>query len=200
MSNRTKDRALKLQQNRETLAEKREYLHMHEFEALLKACSNNRDKCLLLVGFYHGLRINEALGLTWECVDFDNKLMVVGRLKNGIPCLHPLIYREHLLLKKWRKEQYTKFGYHPNFVFTSMRKQLLDDSTVRRLCKKLAETARLGIRFHYHMLRHTTGHYMVEQGIDSRVIQAYLGHKSINSTARYTSVSSHRYEGIMGKS
>jgi hypothetical protein len=35
------------------------------------------------------------------------------------------------------------------------------------------------------MLRHACGFKLADQGVDTRALQAYLGHRSINSTTRY---------------
>ncbi|WP_445316155.1 tyrosine-type recombinase/integrase [Microcoleus vaginatus] len=42
---------------------------------------------------------------------------------------------------------------------------------------------------HPHMLRHACGFYLASIGHDTRAIQAYLGHKNIQHTIRYTELS-----------
>jgi type 1 fimbriae regulatory protein FimB len=42
-------------------------------------------------------------------------------------------------------------------------------------------------------LRHSTGYNLVNRGTDLRLIQSFMGHKSINSTIRYTAVDTKRY-------
>ena len=46
---------------------------------------------------------------------------------------------------------------------------------------------------HPHTLRHSTGYNLVNRGTDLRLIQSFMGHKSINSTIRYTAVDTKRY-------
>jgi Phage integrase family len=41
-------------------------------------------------------------------------------------------------------------------------------------------------KVHPHMLRHATGYALANKGTDTRTLQAYLGHRSIQSTVRYT--------------
>jgi type 1 fimbriae regulatory protein FimB len=43
------------------------------------------------------------------------------------------------------------------------------------------------------MMRHSTGYALVKQGTDNRIIQGYLGHRSISSTVRYTKLDSRRF-------
>jgi site-specific recombinase XerD len=48
------------------------------------------------------------------------------------------------------------------------------------------EAAGFPFLVHSHMLRHSCGYKLANDGQDTRAIQHYLGHKSINSTVRYT--------------
>jgi type 1 fimbriae regulatory protein FimB/type 1 fimbriae regulatory protein FimE len=43
------------------------------------------------------------------------------------------------------------------------------------------------------MLRHSTGYYLANKGMDTRAIQAYLGHKQIQHTVKYTELSAKRF-------
>ena len=50
-----------------------------------------------------------------------------------------------------------------------------------------------------HMLRHACGYALANKGIDTRTLQAYLGHRSINSTTRYAALAPGRFKNIWGK-
>jgi integrase len=58
-----------------------------------------------------------------------------------------------------------------------------------------AEKAKLG-RVLPHMLRHSCGYYLADQGTDLRTMQDYLGHRDPKHTAHYTRVAGHRFEGL----
>ena len=49
---------------------------------------------------------------------------------------------------------------------------------------------------HPHMLRHSCGYYLANEGYDMRLIQDYLGHRDPKHTAHYTRVAGHRFEGL----
>ena len=53
--------------------------------------------------------------------------------------------------------------------------------------------AGLGFPVHPHMLRHACGYYFANQGKDTRSLQDWLGHKSIQHTVRYTQLSAERF-------
>ena len=52
------------------------------------------------------------------------------------------------------------------------------------------------MKIHPHMLRHACGFKLANDGIDTRTIQAYLGHKSIQDTVRYTELASTRFKSL----
>jgi type 1 fimbriae regulatory protein FimB/type 1 fimbriae regulatory protein FimE len=61
---------------------------------------------------------------------------------------------------------------------------------------RLGETAKIGFPIHPHMLRHGTGFMLANDGVDTRAIQDYLGHKSIANTVRYSRLSPERFKAF----
>ena len=54
----------------------------------------------------------------------------------------------------------------------------------------------LGIKAHAHMLRHACGYKLANDGHDTRSLQAYLGHKNIQNTTRYTALAPDRFKNF----
>ena len=54
--------------------------------------------------------------------------------------------------------------------------------------------ATLGFKAHPHMLRHACGFALANKGHDTRALQAYLGHRNIQHTVRYTELSPTRFK------
>ena len=52
----------------------------------------------------------------------------------------------------------------------------------------------IGFKAHPHMLRHACGFALANRGHDTRALQAYLGHKNIQHTVRYTELSPTRFK------
>ncbi|OTA14182.1 FotT [Xenorhabdus beddingii] len=46
------------------------------------------------------------------------------------------------------------------------------------------------------MLRHACGYALADNGVDTRLIQDYLGHRNIRHTVRYTASNAGRFETI----
>jgi site-specific recombinase XerD len=60
--------------------------------------------------------------------------------------------------------------------------------SLQRACRLAAETAGLDKMVTVHTLRHSFATHLLEQGVDIRVIQDLLGHRHVDSTARYARV------------
>ncbi|MFZ5179114.1 tyrosine-type recombinase/integrase, partial [Enterobacter kobei] len=56
--------------------------------------------------------------------------------------------------------------------------------------------AGLSLCSHPHMLRHACGFALADRGVDTRLIQDYLGHRNIRHTVRYTASNAERFEGV----
>jgi type 1 fimbriae regulatory protein FimE len=65
-----------------------------------------------------------------------------------------------------------------------------------RMVERAAIAADLDIKVHAHMLRHACGYKLANDGVDTRSLQAYLGHRNIQNTTRYTALASDRFTGF----
>ena len=63
-----------------------------------------------------------------------------------------------------------------------------------RMVERLGTAATLGFKVHAHMLRHACGYALANKGHDTRALQAYLGHRNIQHTVRYTELSPTRFK------
>ena len=61
------------------------------------------------------------------------------------------------------------------------------------LIARLGERARLAFPIHPHMLRHACGYKLANDGHDTRALQAWLGHRNIQHTVRYTELAPDRF-------
>ncbi len=176
----------------------REHLTQDEVDALMEAAGktgrhSHRDRTLILLAFRHALRVSELVSLRWSQVDFRNGILHVTRLKNGIPSTHPLRGPELRALRKLSRD-YPEAPY----LFVSERGGPLTVDSVQKIVRRAGEKAGLPFPVHPHQLRHACGYYLANQGIDTRAIQLYLGHKSIAHTARYTELAASRFNDFWG--
>jgi len=172
----------------------REHLTPDEVELLVQAAKKSerhghRNASLILMMYRHGLRVSEAIALRWDQVDLKQGTLHVNRMKRGTPSTHPLRGVELRSLRKLKRD-------YPDapYLFQSERKGPMSDRTARHIIAIAEVLADLPFSVHPHMLRHATGYYLALNGQDTRAIQAYLGHRNIQHTVRYTELAPGRFK------
>jgi site-specific recombinase XerD len=113
----------------------------------------------------------------------------VRRVKNGTPSTHPLRGDELRALRRLQRESETS-----PFVFVSERGSPFTTAGFARMIERAAVVAGLELKAHPHMLRHACGYALANKRHDTRAIQAWLGHRSITSTAIYTALAPNRFK------
>jgi integrase len=173
----------------------REHLTDAEVEHLVDAAKSNRnghrDVLMILLAYRHGLRASEVVDLRWEQVDLSTANLHIRRRKNGTPATHPLTGRELRALRRHQRDAGSAV-----FVFVSDRGAPLTPIAFSRMVERAAVKAGLEIKAHAHMLRHACGFKLANDGVDTRSLQAYLGHSNIQNTVRYTALSPGRFKGF----
>jgi integrase len=172
----------------------REYLTETEIERLMAAAKSNRwgrrDALMILVAYRHGLRASELADLRWDQVEFATATMHVRRVKQGTPSTHPILGDELRALRRLECAQKPKSP----FVFTSERGAPFGTAGFARMVERAGIHAKLAFKAHPHMLRHACGYALANKGHDTRALQAYLGHRNIQHTVRYTELSPTRFK------
>jgi len=128
-----------------------------------------------------GLRVSEAVRL--QARDIDSQRMVVW-VRNGKGAKDryvPLPKRTLELLRAYWLEQRPGRWLFPSHVPS----RPIDRGAVLKCIKAAARDAALTKNVSCHTLRHAYATHLLEEGIDLRVIQGLLGHRSLRSTARY---------------
>jgi integrase len=173
----------------------REHLTLAEVEKLIETAKHNRagsrDALMILLAFRHGLRAGEVCDLRWEQIDFPGATLHVRRIKSGSPATHPLTGRELRALRQHQRD-----APRSPFIFVSERGAPLNPAGFSRMVERAGRAANLGIKVHAHMLRHACGYALANSGVDTRSLQAYLGHRSIQNTTRYTALAEGRFKGF----
>jgi len=174
----------------------REHLTEREVERLIEAMKGNRwghrDATMVLIAFRHGLRASELVDLRWDQVDLEHALLHVRRVKQGSPATHPLTGNELRALRRLQREQDIKSP----FVFTSEGGTPFTKRGFQAMVERAGKAIGFDVKIHPHMLRHACGFKLANDGVDTRTIQAYLGHKSIQHTVRYTELAPTRFKSL----
>jgi type 1 fimbriae regulatory protein FimB/type 1 fimbriae regulatory protein FimE len=177
-------------------AKARKHLTETEVALLVQAAKGNRqahrDATMVQVAFRHGLRVSELVALTWDQVDFRRSTLHVNRRKGGTPATHPIPGDELRALRRLKREQ----APPAKFIFTSEHGAPFAEGGFRTMVARLGRAAGIGFRVHPHMLRHACGYKLANDGHDTRSLQAYLGHCSIQHTVQYTALSPERFKNF----
>src|SRR5215471_3915844 len=174
----------------------REYLTPAEVEQLMAAARKrgrygHRDSTMILMAHRHGLRASELIGLEWSHADLDAGKLRVIRLKGSDNSVQPLTGKEIRALRRIKREQPAGGRY----IFETERGATMTTRGFALMLDRAA--ASIGMKdVHPHLLRHGTGFKLVNDGVDTRTISAYLGHRNMQHTARYTRMSSTRFDGL----
>jgi site-specific recombinase XerD len=155
-----------------------------------------RDRLLLALFAYAGLRRSELLGLDWADVDLERRLLRVRKAKGGRqrtlpihPALEPL-FVEYLKIRAGDAEPALFVG-----VQGKRLSQTILTQTFLRYARAAGVTARK--RVTPHTLRHVFASELLRAGANLRQIQELLGHKHLDSTQRYTRVTAHELRGAV---
>jgi integrase len=148
-----------------------------------------RDALMVLMAFRHGFRAIEICSLKWNQVDLESRVLHVKRVKNGMPSTHPLSRVELAELRKLK-------GDHTGYVFLTERGGKLSTHNFHRIVARAGQIAAIDLVVHPHMFRHACGYHLASQGQDTRAIQAYLGHRNIQHTVRYTELAPDRFKSF----
>jgi site-specific recombinase XerD len=142
-------------------------------------------RAALMICYGAGLRVSETVSLKVSDIDSGRMLLRVeqgkGR-KDRYVMLSPRLLA--ILRVYWRAAR--PAGY----LFPSWRAGYhLNSGSVSHACRDAASQSGIGKRITAHTLRHSFATHLLENGTDTRVIQALLGHSRIDTTARYVQVS-----------
>ena len=194
--NGTVDKAGPPKRRRNAEVRSREYLTDAEVNRLISAAGENRnghrDAAMVLVAYRHGLRAGELVTMRWDAIDFAHGRLHVSRLKGSAESVHPLSGRELRALRRLKREQ----DLPSPFVFTSERGSPFTTAGFRKMVARLGVSADFDFPVHPHMLRHACGFKLANDGVDTRSLQAYLGHKNIQHTVRWTELAPTRFKNF----
>lgn len=156
-----------------------------EVRRFFSATDTLKQRALFMCAYAAGLRVSELVRLRIEDVDSGRMSLRVQLGKGKKDRYIPLSTNLLKLLREYWKE------YRPEeWLFPGQPKHTpITDNAVALHCRNVRVRAKLGKHVTVHSLRHSYATHLMEAGADLRTIQILLGHRSIQTTARYTHVS-----------
>ncbi len=153
------------------------FLSLEEIQKLLACCPPPphplRD--MVMVALTTGMRRGEILGLRWDYIRLDNRLIILPVTKNNTVRVLPINDTLHSLLLEMPDKTGYFFGNGNGGHVENIKHSFTS------ACRRAGITD-----FRFHDLRHTYASYLTMRGVYIRALQELLGHKTLAMTQRYS--------------
>ena len=169
-------------------------LSLKEVEKLIEATTNIKHKAIIMLAYSSGLRRQEVQMIKPSAID-SSRMQV------------------HVVQGKGKRDRYTilstktldilRIYYqlakptHYLFERQGSKGTSLSASTLHSIVKNSAARAEIKKRVCFHTLRHCFATHLLEQGVNLRLIQQFLGHGSLKTTSRYLHLANVQPSSIM---
>jgi integrase/recombinase XerD len=182
------------------------FLTHAEFNVLLKAAKDDRERCILLLLAGAGLRVGEMTQIKAEDIDFSKGYLHVQAInakfnKPRTVVLFPLVAESIKKLLEGRTKGWLFPSYREGHLSSRQVQNILDDIASRAGLHEVKRQDRAGKdrhRIHPHLLRHSFAVRSLDSGVPVGDLQDQLGHASLATTGIYLKVSpNHRREAYM---
>jgi site-specific recombinase XerD len=168
-------------------------LSSEEVTRMLDGTYNLKHWSILATFYATALRCSELRHLKVDDIDSKRMALHVREGKGGVPrdiALSPvLLERLRIYFRQYRPK---------DWLFPSRQNHgsMMEDRSLRYVCRQAAKRAGIKRRVHPHLFRHACATHMLDAGADLRTIQVLLGHADISTTARYLHVSIQRLQAV----
>lgn len=170
------------------------YWTLDDLKIFLNHIDSDLYKALFMTLFYSGMRIGEAVALTWNDIDFKNNIISINKTaylgkvttpktETSIRKLkmpqHTMNKIAQLKLENNPKDDYFVFGeFYTHKPHTTINAYFLNN--IRQINKKDEKIKLKQIRV--HDLRHSHASYLINKGYDIQIVSKRLGHSKISTT------------------
>ena len=163
-----------------------------------------RNKGISELFYSAGIRLSELAGLDIEDINFAQGLAKIrgkGRKERIVPIGGPAISSIQYYLK--RRDELLKKGaeeaFHGRPLFLNNEGRRLTARSIARVVDRIVMQSGIARKISPHSLRHSFATHLMDAGADLRAIQELLGHESLSTTQKYTSVSISRLMEVYDK-
>ena len=165
-------------------------LSVDEVARLLRGATNLKHRAALSVAYGAGLRASEVVHLKVTDIDSDRMILRVVQGKGQRDRYAMLSPSLLVLLRAWWRQGHAQGKMRPGGWLFPGRNPMNPLSTrqLNHICHAAAAVAELDQRVSMHTLRHSFATHLLENKVDIRVIQVLLGHRKLETTARYSHV------------
>ncbi len=168
-------------------------LSLSEVEKLIAVTQNIKHRAIIALAYSAGLRLHETLFIKPSAIDSARMLVNVIQGK-GKKDRNTILSPKALDLLRI----YYKIHRPRTFLFEPQGKKgtTLSGRTLNAIVKASAAKAGIKKRVSFHTLRHCFATHLIEQGVNIRMIQDFMGHNSIKTTSGYIHLANLQTSGV----
>ena len=157
-----------------------------------------RDILVIEMLFASGVRVHELCDMEYNDMDFfHNTVRIVGKGNKE----RVVFFGNEAVL--WTLQQYQRMRrelcFEDPHLFVNKRGDPLSTQAARNVVKKYVNLAGIQRNITPHSFRHTFASMLLEEGVDLRFIQEFLGHSSISTTQIYLHVADKKALKLLAK-
>jgi len=147
-----------------------------------------RDKTIFELLYATGIRCSELINITFKDIDFTNKtIRILGKGKKERIVLFGNKAKKRLF--SYLEDERPAQKNMNEKIFLNYRNGPLTSRSVQRIFEMFRKCLNVERQITPHKIRHSFATHLLNQGVDLRVVQELLGHKTLASTEKYTHVS-----------
>lgn len=150
-----------------------------------------RDKAIFELLYATGVRCSELVGISLSDIDLEGmSVAVFGKGKRERIVLFGKKAKKVLENYLTKERPFIAASKQSSFLFLNYAGGKLSTRSVQRICHMFKSFLKVERKLTPHKIRHSFATHMLNQGVDLRVVQELLGHKTLATTQIYTQVSS----------
>jgi len=166
-----------------------EVLTRDEVSKLINSAETRKSRLILSLLYSSGLRVSELVNLKPQDINFAEN---IGWVRGGKGSKDRMFTLSSNLAGEIK--EYLKRKENSKYLFSE--EDPLTTRNIQKIVKQLRTKADIQKKITPHTLRHSFATHLLENGTDIRMIQALLGHSSLNTTQIYTHISSDQIKKI----
>jgi integrase/recombinase XerD len=154
-----------------------------EIKKIFDSINNIKHKAMLMTIYSCGLRISELLNLKISDVRSSEEIITINQAKGNKDRIVVLPDKLLTILRDYYRIYRPKY-----YLFEGPSNQPYSSRSVQLLLKQALLKANILTQGTVHTLRHSYATHLIKSGVDIRVVQELLGHKSLKTTQIYTHI------------
>lgn len=168
----------------------------HESDGIDRLFLQVRNATIVEILISTGIRVGELTALNLCSIDLSEKSLRISGKGNRERTAFLINLSVVDIFEKYLRRRY-KLKLATDSLFVNSRGNRLSEQGVSYILKQMCKNLSTRVKVTPHVLRHTAATLLLQNGVDIRLVQEFLGHSSIATTQRYTHVTKHHLKSVL---